>query len=66
MSTKLKTICKQYNCLKTKMKELAVILAKTQSSLKIVSPETALIHKAFKKLSKDKQAIICQPRAITF
>lgn len=66
MSTKLKTICKQYNRLKAEMEELAVILAETQSSLKIVSPETAPVHKAFKKLSKDDQAIICQPRAIMF
>ena len=48
------------------MEELAVILAETQSSLKIVSPETALVHEAFKKLSKDNQAIICQPKAIMF
>ena len=59
MSTKLITICDQYNCLKAKMEELAVILAETQSSLKVVSPETARVHKAFKKLSKDDQAIIC-------
>ena len=51
MSTKLKTICDQYNCLKAEMEELAVILAETQSSLKVVSPKMALIHKAFKKLS---------------
>ena len=48
------------------MKELAVILAETQSFLKIVSPETAPIHKACKNLSKDKQDIICQPKAIMF
>ena len=41
------------------MEELAIILAETQSFLKIVSPETAPFHKAFKKLTKDKQAIIC-------
>ena len=44
------------------MEELAVILAETQSSLKIVSPETAPVHKAFKKLSKDDQAIIFQQK----
>ena len=59
MSTELKTICDQYNRLKAKMEELAVILAETQSSLKVVSPETAPVHEAFKKLSKDNQAIIC-------
>ena len=48
------------------MEELAVILAETQSSLKIVSPETAPAHKAFRKLSKDNQAINHQPKAIMF
>ena len=48
------------------MEELAIILAETQSSLKIVSPETAPVHKAFKKLSKDNQANICWPKAIMF
>ena len=66
MSTKLKTICDWYNRLKAKMEELAIILAETRSSLKVVSPETAPVHKAFKRLSKDKQAIICQPKAIMF
>ena len=66
MSTKFKTICDWYICLKAKMEELAVILAETQSSLKVVSPETAPVHKAFKKLSKDNQAIICWPKAIMF
>ena len=46
------------------MEELAVFLAETRSSLKVVSPETAPVHKAFKKLSIDNQAIICRPKAI--
>ena len=45
MSTKSKTIFKQYNRLKAKMEELAIILAETQSSLKVVSPEMAPVHK---------------------